>query len=217
MKKRLIVLAAALVLCLVMAQAVFADDVQYPSEFKQFVYKGDEGGYPLDEAFWFFPTVYATDVLQFVQAYLMPEDPVTYFLSAGQYTNEEIEEDFVIFQTFMNPEYLGVVNYGDSADPEVYAEKNGYEYDPSITYNISVLFPDFSYIADLYPRGIGRADAYDIFRRAALQLAFYAAKNGNSPCFTRIDDYLTQMFAYYEQLFDEAVESEAALNESSSN
>jgi len=214
MKKRM-VLAAILILCLASAQAAFADEVGYPDDFRQLELRSPEEGYTLEEAFWFFPTVYATDVLQFVQAYLMPEDPVTYFLSAGQYTNEEIEEDFVIFQTFIDPEYLGVVNYGDSADPEVYAEKKGYEYDPSITYNISVLFSDFSYIADLYPRGIGRADAYDIFRRAALQLAFYAAKNGNSPCFTRIDDYLTQLFASYEQQFDEAMESEAALNKSS--
>ena len=105
MKKRPIVLAVALVLCLVVAQAAFAEDeVRYPSEFRQFELRDEDEGYTLEEAFWFYPTVFATDVLQFVQVYLMPEDPVTYFLSAGQYTDDQIEEDFVIFQSFLEPE-----------------------------------------------------------------------------------------------------------------
>jgi len=217
MKKRSIVLAAALVLCLVLAQTVFADEVQYPEDFRQFELRSEEEGYTMEEAFWFYPTVFATDVLQFTQAYLMPEDPVAYFLAAGKYTDEQIEENYVIFQSFIEPEFVGVLKFSESADVEAYATQFGYEYDPSISYDICVLFDDLSYICDLYPRGIGRTNAYDTYRRAALQLALYAAKNGTTPGFEVIDDYLTQMFAYYEQLFDEAVESEAALNESSSN
>ena len=213
MKKRTIVLTVALVLCLIPAQSVFADEVQYPSDFRQFEVRSEEDGYTLEEAFWFYPTVFATDVLQFTQAYLSPEDPVSYFLAAGQYTDEQIEEDYIIFQSFIEPEYLGVVGFADSADVEAYAAEFGYEYDPDIPYDICVLFDDLSYITDLYPRGIGRAGAYDTFRRAALHLALYAYKNGKTPGFDVLDDYLTQLFAYYEMLFDEAVESEAALNE----
>jgi len=213
MKKRTMVLAVALVLCLVLAQVVFADEVKYPSDFRQFEVRSEEEGYTLEEAFWFYPTVFATDVLQFTQAYLMPDDPVSYFLAAGRYTDDQIEEDFVIFESFIEPEYLGMVSFEESADVEGYATALGFEYDPDIPYDICVLFDDLSYISELYPRGIGRASAYNTFRRAALQLAIYAYKNGKTPGFDIIDDYLTQLFAYYEMLFDEAVESEAALNE----
>lgn len=208
MKKRPIVLAVALVLCLVLAQAVFADDeVQYPSDFRQFELRDAYEGYTLEEAFWFYPTVFATDVLQFVQVYLMPDDPVTYFLSAGQYTDDQIEEDFVIFQSFMDPEYLGMYSFEEFADIEIYAD----EYDPSITYDISVLFEDLSYIADLFPRGIGRANAYDTFRRAAYQLALYSSRNGKTPGFDALNDYLTQLFAYYEMLSDQTAGSNQSI------
>ncbi len=213
MTKKHIVLTAALVLCLVLAQSVYADEVQYPSDFREFPVRSREEGYRMEEAFWFYPTVFAADVLQFTQAYLMPEDPVSFFLAAGQYTDEQIEENFVIFETFVEPEYLGVANFAQSADVEAYAAATGYEYDPDLQYDISVLFEDLSYIAELFPRGIGRAGAYDTYRRTALQLAFYAYRNGKTPGFDFLNDYFTQLFAYYEMLFDEAVESEAALNE----
>ena len=214
MKKRM-VLAAILILCLASAQAAFADEVGYPDDFRQLELRSPEEGYTLEEAFWFYPTVFATDVLQFTQVYLNPDDPVAYFLAAGQYTDAQIEENFLIFQSFYEPDYYGVIKFAESADVEQYAAGLGVEYDPDIPYDISVLFGDLSYIRDLFPRGIGRTNAYDTYRRAALQLALYAAKNGKSPCFDAIDEELNLFFTYFEQQFDEAMESEAALNKSS--
>ncbi len=210
MSKKSVILAVALVLCLVFAQSVFADDVEYPNEYRPLKVRD---GYSLEEAFWFNPTIYAVDVLQFTQAYMMPEDPVSFYKSAASYTDEQIEECFVIFQSFFEPDYVGYVNFNYSCDVEAFAASVGYEFDPEGSYVFSILFEDVSEIVKIFPRGIGRANAYDTFRRSALQLAIYALENGTTPGFQVCYDYIEEIFAYYQQQFEEAMEAEAAAAE----
>ena len=213
MKKRTIVLIAALVLCLVAVQGVFADDVVYPTYFRQFEVRSEEEGYTLEEAFWFNPTIYCIDVLQFTQVYMMPDDPVSFYMSAAEYTDEQIEDNYIIFQSFIEPAYVGMVDFKNSCDVEAYAESLGYEFDPSVSYGFDILFEDLSAVTELFPRGIGRTSAYNTYRRTALQLAFYAAKHGKTPGADVISNYLTQIFEYYERQYEEAMEAEAALME----
>ena len=208
MKKKTIILAVALVLCLVLAQSVFAAD-EYSNEYRPLKVRD---GYSLEEAFWFNPTLYATDVLQFTQAYMMPEDPVTFYMAAANYTDEEIEEIFVIYQSFFEPEYVGYVNFNYSCDVEAFAESVGYSFDPDGSYVFSILFEEVEDLVDIFPNGIGRTNSYDTFRRAALQLAFYAKKNGTTPGFQVCYDYIQQILAYYQEQFDAAMEAEAAAN-----
>ena len=104
MSKRIMVLAMALILCLVLAQGVFAEDNQYPTYYKPFRAKSVDDGYTLWDALWFNPTIYCLDVLQFNQVYLMPDDPVTFFLEAAAQTDEKIEEDYFIYGSFVEPE-----------------------------------------------------------------------------------------------------------------
>ena len=77
MTKKAFFLIVALLACLVLAQGVFALD--YPDDFKMFEVKGEaENYYSLEEAFWFNPTVYSLDVLEFAQAYLRrPNTPTS--------------------------------------------------------------------------------------------------------------------------------------------
>lgn len=214
MKKRSIIMVAVLVLCLVAVQGIFADDVVYPTNFRQFELRSEEEGYTLEEAFWFNPTIYCIDVLQFTQVYMMPEDPVAFYMSAAQYTDEQIEESFIIYQSFIEPSNVGVADFNNSCDVEAYAKSLGYEFDPNVTYGFDILFEDISAVPELFPRGIGRTSAYNTYRRTALQLAFYAARHGKTPGSDVISNYLTQLFEYYEKQFNEAMESEAALTES---
>jgi len=213
MKKRIVVMIAALVLCLFVAQGVFADDAGYPTTFRQFEIRSEKEGYTLEEAFWFNPTIYCIDVLQFTQVYMMPEDPVSFYMSAADYTDEQIEDYYIIFQSFMEPSRVGLINFGYSCDVEAYAELVGFEFDSNESYGFDILFEDLSAVPQLFPRGIGRANAYDTYRRTALQLAFYAAEHGKTPGADVISDYLTQLFEYYEKQYDEAMEAEAALME----
>ncbi|MBR2281685.1 MAG: hypothetical protein IJ863_03575 [Spirochaetales bacterium] len=207
MKKNTVILAVAMVLCLVLAQSAFAADGDYPSEFRPLEVKD---GYTLEEAFWFNPTLYAADVLQFTQAYMLPEDPVTFYMIAAGYTDDQIEETFVIYQSFFEPDYVGYVNFNYSCDVEAFAESVGYEFDPEGSYTFSILFEEVEDLVDIFPRGIGRANSYDTFRRAALQLAFYAKKNGTTPGYQVCYDYIQQILAYYQEQFDAAMEAEAA-------
>ncbi len=207
MSKKTIILTFALVLCLVLSQAVFADDVEYSNEIKPLKVRD---GYSLEEAFWFNPTVYAVDVLQFIQAYMLPDDPVTFYKAAAEYTDEQIEESFVIYQSFFEPDYVGYVNFNFSCDVEAFAKEVGFEFDPDASYVFSILFEDVAEIVDIFPRGVGRASSYDTFRRAAIHLAYYAAENGTTPGFQTCYDYIEQIMAYYQQQFDAAMEAEAA-------
>ena len=216
MKKRIIVMVAALVLCLLAVQGIFADDVVYPTTFRQFEVRSDEEGYSTEEIFWFNPTIYCLDVLQFTQVYMMPEDPVAFYMSAAEYTDEQIEDYHIIFQSFIEPDYVGRITFSDSCDIEAYFGKYGYEVDPEGRWSFDILFEDISVVPELFPRGIGRTSAYNTYRRTALQLAFYAAEYGKTPGADVISDYLTQIFEYYERQYDEAMAAEAALMENES-
>ncbi|MBP5163163.1 MAG: hypothetical protein ILP16_09355 [Spirochaetales bacterium] len=210
MSKRIMVLVMALILCVVLAQGVFAEDNQYPSYYKPFRAENIDDGYTLWDALWFNPTIYCLDVLQFNQVYLMPDDPVTFFLEAAEQTDERIEEDYFIYGSFVEPEYVGRVSFALSCDVEEYAKVIGHVFDPSFSYYLSNVFTDLETVADIFPRGIGRANAYDTYRRTALQLAYYASKNGKTPAFDQINEYLDDAFAQFEKQFEEAMEAEAA-------
>lgn len=207
MKKKSIVVLIAVVLCLLAAQSAFAIDYD-SNEYRMFDYTKEE--YTLDEAFWFNPTIYCIDVAQFIQAYIMPEDPVSFYLSACKFTDEEIDNYFVIFQSFIEPEYVGYVGFADSCDVEAFAESLGYVFDADSTYSFSILFEYPEDIARIFPRGIGRSNAYDTFRRAALQLAIYATEHGTTPGFEACYEYIQYVFAYYEQQYEAAMAAEAA-------
>ncbi|MCQ2412587.1 MAG: hypothetical protein MJ057_06475 [Sphaerochaetaceae bacterium] len=209
MTRKSIALIVAIVVCLVFTQAVFAEATQYPTEFKQLDYEAES--YSLSDAFWFNPTIYAVDMLSFLQAYLKPESPVEYFLAASQYTDEQIEEEFVIFQAFTEPEYVGFVNFVYTCDVESYAQSLGYVFDPELSYSFSNMFEELSDIAAIFPRGIGRTDAYNTFRRTALHLAWYAREYGKTPGFDACSQFIDYIISYYEQQFEEAMAAEAAV------
>lgn len=212
MAKRIMVLGMALVLCIALAQGVFAEDNQYPGYYKPFTAKSVDDGYSLWDALWFNPTIYCLDVLQFNQVYLMPDDPVTFFLEAAAQTDEQIEEDYFIYGSFVEPEFVGRVSFALSCDVEEYAKVIGHVFDPSFSYYLSNVFTDLETVPEIFPRGIGRANAYDTYRRTALQLAIYAKKNGKTPASDLISEYLDDAFAKFEKQFEDAMAAEAAAN-----
>lgn len=207
MNKKSIVMIIAVVLCIIIAQSAFAYDTTRSNVYLPLEVKEE---YTLDEALWFNPTIYAIDVLQFIQAYLDPENPVDFYLAAAEYTDEQIEENFIIYQAFIEPEYAGYVNFEYSCDVEAYAESVDYHFDPNVPYVFSILFEEVADVAPMFPRGIGRANAYNTFRRCALQLAIYAAKNGKTPGFQICYDIIQETLANYEKQFEEAMAAEAA-------
>ena len=209
MTKKSIFLTVAIVLCLVLAQGVFALD--YPDDYRMFEVKGEEENYySLEEAFWFNPTVYSLDVLEFAQAYFSPEDPVNFFLDAAEYTDEQIDDAAIVFQSFIEPDSVGAFPYLYRCDLEALAENLGYDlFDAEGRYDFSFYFEDPSCMLELFPRGVGRTDAYNTFRRCALTLAFYAQKHGNAPGFQTCYDYIQEALAYYEEQFNAAMEAEA--------
>ena len=130
-------------------------------------------------------------------------------MTAAEYTDEDIENNYIIYQAFIEPEYAGYVNFEYSCDVEAYAESVNYFFDPELSYVFSIIFEDVADIVEMFPRGIGRTNAYDTFRRCALQLAVYAAKNGTTPGFQLCYDIIQDTLAYYEQQFEEAMAAEA--------
>ena len=117
MNKKSIVMIIAVVLCIIVAQSAFAYDTNSSNVYLPLEVKEE---YTLEEALWFNPTIYAVDVLQFIQAYLDPENPVEFYLTAAEYTDEDIENNFIIYQAFIEPEYAGYVNFEYSCDVEAY-------------------------------------------------------------------------------------------------
>ena len=211
MKKSVVMLIAA-VLCIVVVQSAFAFDTTDRSAYIPFEIKE---GYTLDEALWIRPTTYSLDVLQFLQAYLNPDNPKEFFLEAANYTDEEIDDIYVVYQSFLEPEYAGYVKFWILCDYEAYYEAIGESItdtnDPNGSYALDALFDeDIPALADIFPRGIGRTDAYNTFRRCALHLAVYAARHGKTPAFQICYDYIQYMLSYYEQLFNDAMAAEAA-------
>lgn len=204
MTKKSIILIIAVVMCLFVVQGVVAADTE---EFKTLDYTRED--FSLEEAFWFNPTVYCVDVVQFLQAYLNPENPVDFFVKAADYSDEEIEGYFTIYQSFMEPEYAGLVSFANSCDVEAYAASIGYVFNPDTTYSFSYYFNDLQDVASIFPRGIGRTNAYDTFRRTAAHLAWFASVNGTTPGFEGSYAYIEAVLAYYEQQFEAAMEAEA--------
>ena len=219
MSKRSAIAIIAVILCLAFASSAFAGDKVYPGEYRIFTVKDEaEDFYSLEEAYWYSPVIYSVEVLEFVQAYLEPDDPVSFFLSAAECTDEEIDQYAVIFQSFLEPEYIGALPFEFRCDIEALVEYLGYDlFDRNGRYELSYYFEDPAFLAQLFPRGIGRANAYDTFRRCAVHLAFYAAKHGTTPSFQICYDYIQYMLSYYEQLFNDAMASEAATTVTEAN
>ena len=221
MSRKKTFIIVAMLLCLLFAQSVFAADATgdaapsekktYPDEYRIFEVKGEaENYYSLEEAFWFNPTVFSIGTLDFLQAYFQPEDPVSFFLSAAEYTDEEIDSYAIVFQSFVEADYAGAFPYRYRCDLEALSEYLGYDlFDPEGRYDIFFYFEDPGCLSELFPRGVGRVDAYDTFRRCALSLAFYAKKHGQAPGFQAAYDYIQEAFASFEQQYNEAMEAEA--------
>ena len=210
--KKSVVMIIAVVLCIIVLQGAFASD---PNEYRQLEVKE---GYSLEEVLWFRPTTYSVDVLQFLQAYLNPSNPKEFFVEAAGYTDEQIDEAYVIYQSFLVPELAGFIQYWIMCDYEAYYESLGMsitdDNDPTALYAIDLPLEQAETVADIipmFPRGIGRTNAYDSFRRAAIALAVYADRNGKTPSFDFCLEYIQAVLNYYEQLFNQAMESEAAL------
>ena len=218
MKKSVVMLIAA-VLCIAVVQSAFAFDTTQKDAYMPFEVKE---GYTLDEALWIRPTTYSLDVLQFLQAYLNPDNPKEFFLEAANYSNEEIDEIYVVYQSFFEPEYAGYVQFWILCDYEAYYEAIGESItdanDPNGSYILDALFDeDVPVLADIFPRGIGRTNAYDTFRRCAIHLAVYADRHGKTPAFQVCNDYIQYMLSYYEQLFNDAMAAEAAATGTEAN
>ena len=210
--KKSVVMLIAVVLCVAVAQSAFAFDTSQKDAYVPFEIKEN---YTLDEVLWIRPTTYSLDVLQFLQAYLDPENPKDFFVEAANYTNEEIDEVYVVYQSFLEPEYAGYLSYWILCDYEAYYESVGAsitdDNDPNGLYMLDVLFEeDIDALGEIFPRGIGRTNAYDTFRRCAIHLAVYADRHGKTPAFQICYDYIQNMLSYYEQLFNDAMAAEAA-------
>ena len=204
MTKKSIILVIAVVMCLFAVQGVVAAETE---DYRALDYSRED--FSLEEAFWFNPTVYSVDVVQFLQAYLDPENPVDFFYKAAVLEDEDIESLFPIYQSFMEPELAGLVSFDNCCDVEAYAASIGYSFNPDTTYSFSYYFNDLKDVASIFPRGIGRANSYDTFRRTAIHLAWYATKYGTTPGFENSYAYIEAVLAYYEQQFEEAMEAEA--------
>ena len=208
--KKSFVLIIAVAISLVFMQSVFASDAVNKDVFIPL----DKEEFTLEEVLWFRPTTYSLDVLQFLQAYLNPDNPKEFFLEAASYTDEQIDEIYVIFQSFFEPEYAGYVQYWIMCDYEAYYESIGRsiaeDNDPNGIYGLDVYFEGVQDIAKIFPRGIGRTNAYDTFRRCAIHLAVYADRNGGTPGFQVCYDYIQYILSYYDQLFNDAMAAEDA-------
>ena len=200
----------AVAISLVFLQGVFASAADTQNVYIPL----DKEEFTLDEVLWFRPTTYSLDVLQFLQAYLNPDNPKEFFLEAAAYTNEQIDENYVIFQSFFEPEYAGLVQFWVMCDYEAYYESIGRsiaeDNDPNGVYGLDVNFETVQDVANIFPRGIGRTNAYDTFRRCALHLAVYADRNGKAPGFQVCYDYIQYILSYYDQLVNDAMAAEDA-------
>ena len=194
--KKSAVMIIAVAISLVFLQGVFASAADTQNVYIPL----DKEEFTLDEVLWFRPTTYSLDVLQFLQAYLNPDNPKEFFLEAAAYTNEQIDENYVIFQSFFDYEA-----YYESIGRSI-AEDN----DPNGVYGLDVNFETVQDAANIFPRGIGRTNAYDTFRRCALHLAVYADRNGKAPGFQVCYDYIQYILSYYDQLFNDAMAAEDA-------
>ena len=215
--KKSVVMIIAIAISLVFLQSVFASD----AVAKDVYIPLDKEEFTLEEVLWFRPTTYSLDVLQFLQAYLNPDNPKEFFLEAASYTDEQIDEIYVIFQSFFEPEYAGYVQYWIMCDYEAYYESIGRsiaeDNDPNGIYGLDVYFEGVQDIAKIFPRGIGRTNAYDTFRRCAIHLAVYADRNGRTPGFQVCYDYIQEVFSYYDQLFNDAMAAEEAGQQTEAN
>ena len=208
--KKSVVLIIAVAISLVFLQSVFASDADNSNVYL----KLDKEEFTLEEVLWFRPTTYSLDVLTFLQAYLDPDNPKEFFLEAASFTDEQIDENYVIFQSFFEPEYAGYVQFWIMCDYEAYYDSIGRsiaeDNDPNGIYGLDVYFEEVQDIAKIFPRGIGRTNAYDTFRRCALHLAVYADRNGQTPGFQTCYDYIQYILSYYDQLFNDAMAAEDA-------
>ena len=182
----------------------------YPNIYKEFEIRGkDQQYYSLEEAFWFNPTVYSVDVLQFLQAYLMPDDPVNFYLAAVEFTDEQIDQFALIFENFVEPENVGAP-FIYRCDLEALEALAGVEiFDRAGRYNYIYYFSTPELIQSLFPRGVGRANAYDTFRRCAIHLAAYSMKHGIPDGASAAMDYIWQLVLQFIQEQNAALESDS--------
>lgn len=169
----------------------------------------------IDEVYYLNSAFVNADMLQFMQVYMAPEDPVTFYQTAANWTDEEIETNGYYYLSFIFPEIAGQIPFFYYADLEAFCFETNQDpgQGPFAVYENITTFED---LRAIFPSGIVRCNAYDMVRTTARQLAFYCqvvSEDGLAPSAEFTAELINYIFEQIEAEFNAAMEAEAQLAE----
>lgn len=197
-KKSFLTLFVALIIAIIGAQSVFANVYALDSKKESFT---------LDEAYYINGPLFSADILQFMQAFQSPDNPLEFFKSASNYTDEQIEECFYYYLAFLAPNAVGQVEFKILADIDAFVERTGSEL-PKDNINFQASFTNISDLSKIYPAGIVLTDAYDGFRTTARNLYYYTIENGKAPAYDNCMEILELIYQQIQQDYEAAINEE---------
>lgn len=168
--------------------------------------------FSLEEVYYLNSAMLNSDMLQFLQAYINPDDPLSFYREAAEWTDEEIETNAFYYLSFVYAEIAGKIPFYYFSNIEEYIKVTAQDVGQG-PFGFSENITSFDDLRAIYPSGIVYCNPYDMLRTTARQLVYYIllhSEDGRSPSADVASEILDQIFAYLEQQYEEAMESEAA-------
>lgn len=168
--------------------------------------------FSLEEVYYLNSAMLNSDMLQFLQAYINPDDPLSFYREAAEWTDEEIETNAFYYLSFVYAEIAGKIPFYYFSNIEEYIKVTAQDVGQG-PFGFSENITSFDALRAIYPSGIVYCNPYDMLRTTARQLVYYIllhSEDGRSPSSDVASEILDQIFAYLEQQYEEAMASEAA-------
>jgi hypothetical protein len=166
--------------------------------------------FSLDEVFYLNSAMLNCDMLQFMQAYMYPNDPLTFYQEAANWTDEDLETNAYYYFSFVYPQIAGQIPFYYFSDLEEYIAVTQQDVGegPFEVYENITTFED---LRTIYPSGIVRCNPYDMLRTTARQMVYYIAlvsEDGKSPSAEKADAILQYLFEQIQQEYENAMAAE---------
>jgi hypothetical protein len=174
-----------------------------------------QDSFSLEEVYYLNSAMLNSDMLQFMQVYMYPDDPLTFYQQAAKWTDEEIETNAYYYFSFVYSQIAGKIPFYYFSNLEEYiavTEQDVGEGPFQVYENITT----FDDLKKIYPSGIVYCNPYDMLRTTARQMVYYIAlqsEDGQAPSAAKAQEILDYLFQQIQQQYTAAMEAEAAAAE----
>lgn len=175
--------------------------------------------FDLEQIFHLHSALLSADMLQLLQVFVNPDEPLAFYKEASHWTDEEAEIYGRTYIGLMFPQLAGKIPFYYFSSLEEFCEATGQDLGDG-PFEQDEILTSMDELREIYPSGIVRANPYDMLRTAARQLAYWIelrSEDGKAPAAEKaqalVDFVVAQISKDYEARMAEEAAAEKARTE----